>query len=125
MGAELWAALGAFAAALVTLIGILVALRKTKAEARKLDAQAGRIEWQTLHDEILRLDGLTKALRAEMDALKIAAAEEKSELERENRTLRSKVARLEARIRAMEEIFRIGPIPPEMQAELDKLKTIE
>jgi peptidoglycan hydrolase CwlO-like protein len=113
---------------IVTLVGVIIRLPEVRARARHLNAEAGQLEWQTLRDEITRLQEKVTAQDqriAELEQADESRREREAELEQENRSLKAKVTRLETRIRAMEEIFRIGPLPPEMQAELDKLKKIE
>lgn len=125
---ELWTFIGAVVGAAATLIGVILALPKLRSEARKLNAEAGHLEWQTLRDEINRLqERLEKqdARIAELEKLDDERADREAELVKENRQLRQKVKRLEDRIEGLEAIFKIGPVTPEMQAELDKLKKIE
>jgi predicted nucleic acid-binding Zn-ribbon protein len=124
MGVEEWVSLGGA-------IGIVPALQwawrrvrrdpKTAAETRKLNADASRTEWQTLSDEIKRLDRDLAEVRTELAAVKETAADEKAALERENKALRTKVQRLTLRVQGLEDILKVKPLPPEMQAMLDKL----
>jgi septal ring factor EnvC (AmiA/AmiB activator) len=94
---------------------------KSDAEARDINARASRTEWQTLRDEINRVDRELAEVRAELAKVKVAAADEKATLERENKALRTKVQRLTLRVQGLEDILKVKPLPPEMQAMLDKL----
>lgn len=78
----------------------------TAAETRMTNAQASRVEWQTLRDELDRQGAEIRELRA---------------VECENKKLRGKVRKLEVRVSGLEAILHIGPITPEMQAALDDL----
>jgi hypothetical protein len=111
---------GTLLGALVTIAGVIWQLPKIRAEARLANAEASQIEWQTLRDELSRLNDLVKGQAAKIRALE-RAKDNRVELERENRGLKSKVARLELRVQALENILKIGPLPPDMQAALDQL----
>lgn len=120
--------LGAIIGAFVTLAGLFLALPKIRSEARKSNAEASSIEWHTLKNEIDRLQQRLSEQEQKIATLERAdheRADRERELERENRALKMKVGRLESRIRAMENIFKVGPISPEMQAQLDELDRTE
>jgi uncharacterized coiled-coil DUF342 family protein len=128
MDGAVWTLIGGIAASVVALITFRWQLPKIRAEARKFDAEASRTEWQTLRDEIDRLTAKVTAQDSRIDELGKAAearAERTSELEKENRTLRTEVGRLRNRIAKLEAVFKIGPISPEMQAAIDRLKDVE
>lgn len=105
---------------IITLVGVLLALPKIRAEARKLDAEASSIMWQTLRNEI---DRLTQRI-AELEKGDRERELREAGLEKENRQLRAHVKRLEGRVSELETILKIGPLPPDMQAALDKLNDI-
>jgi peptidoglycan hydrolase CwlO-like protein len=120
----LWALAGAAATAVIA--GIFGRPR-SKAEARKLNAEASGIEWQSLKAEVDRLTLAVDKQGAEIAQLKeqaVVRADRATELEKENKSLKAEVGRLKNRVKALENIFKIGPITPEMQAELDKLKEV-
>lgn len=94
---------------------------KASAEASKIKAEAADIIVTRLYKHIDRIDGELEEMRKRFDKLAKDSAAEKQTLERENKALRSKVARLETRVTGLESIFKTHPISPEMQAELDKL----
>jgi predicted nuclease with TOPRIM domain len=122
MNVELVLALvSACAGGLATIAGLIWSRPKSAAETRKTNADASRTEWQTLSDEIKRLDREVIAVRRELTAVKETAADEKAALERENKALRTKVQRLTLRVQGLEDILKVKPLPPEMQAMLDKL----
>lgn len=105
MGVELWVTLLSALIGGGGLIGSLIVLPKIRAEARKLNAEAGEIEWRSLKAEIKRLDG-------ELD-----------EVRRENRLLRGENRRLTRRVDGLESILKLQPPTPEMEqliAELDR-----
>jgi gas vesicle protein len=114
--------------AILTFAAALLLLPKIRAEARKLNAEAGATEWGTLRDEINRLQERVDAQGsriAELEKLDGERADREAGLVKENRQLRQKVRKLETRIAGLESVFKIGPITPEMQAELDKLKDVD
>lgn len=117
----LFVVISAVAGALATLAGLLIAWPKLKAEARRLNAEASKLEWQTLHDEIKRLDLQTAALRIEITNIQTAGKAREGELDRENGRLRGMVRKLEGRVSDLESILKIGPLPPDMKAALDEL----
>lgn len=128
MGAELWVALGVILTAVVGLTGHFLLRPRIRAETRKLSAEADQINWETLKGEIDRLQekvGAQDKRIAELEQSLDRRAVREDELELENSRLRSQVRRLERRVRAMEGIFKIGPLSPAMQAELDKLKNVD
>lgn len=114
-----------YVAPVLTLVGGYLAARLTKpkvdAEARKLHAETDEIIVARLYRHIDRLDTEMKELREEFATLQKQADQREAELEQENRVLRAKVQRLEKRITGLERVFKVHPITPEMQAELDKL----
>ena len=124
MTPELLAALATIAAALVAYVGHRVMRPKIHAEARRANAEAAGLEWSALRDEVNRL-----AKQVEAQGKKIAAMEQDrrdvaliaDERERENRSLKAKLARLERRLSAIEALFKVHPITPELRADLDKL----
>lgn len=117
--------LSTVAGALITFLGLRWRRPQFNAEARKSNAQASHQEWGTLRDEIARLDVRTAELRREIDTIKTNSRNRVKALDRENSRLRSHITRLERRVGELESIFKIGPVPPEMQAELDKLDKIK
>lgn len=97
---------------------------KGNAEARKINADASHTEWGTLRDEIHRLQSRVEEQDrriAELEKLDCERVDREVELKRENGRLRQKVSKLESRVEGLEAIFRVGPVPPEMQAQLDAL----
>lgn len=123
-----WTAIGAIAGVLATLLIGLWQLPKIRGEARKLNAEAAALEWSSLKAEIDRLQvrvTVQDGRIAELEKLDADRADQEATLKRENIQLRRKVRRLEDRIAGLEAVFKIGPVPPEMQAELDKLKDVE
>jgi gas vesicle protein len=125
MGAE-WLG-GGIVGALVALVAALLALPKIRAEARKLNAEAGAIEWGALKSEVERLTETVKVQGqriAELEQSAATRADREAELEKENKQLRTEVGRLKSRVKALEAIFKVGPVTPEMQAALDKLDKI-
>lgn len=122
MGAE-WLG-GGFIGALVALIVALLALPKIRAEARKLNADASRTEWQTLKDEIDRLNSTVRMQDKRIAELEESAklrADRATELERENKLLRREVGRLRLRVEGLESILRAGPVTDDMKALLAEL----
>lgn len=113
MGVEFWIPLLSAIIGGGGLVGSLLLLPKIRAEARKLNADASKTEWENLKAEVDRLTTKVDAQAKEIANLKQAAADEKAELERENRALRAKVSRLENRIKAMEtvlhQVFKVDP----------------
>lgn len=118
--------------ALDTIIGVLAGggatfaatflmLPKIRAQAREANAKASRIEWQTLSDEIKRLDSELADVRSQFATFKTTAADEKSDLERDNKQLRTEIRRLKIRVEGLEEILKVAPITPEMQALLNEI----
>jgi hypothetical protein len=95
-------------------LGSLLLLPKIRAEANKLNAEAGVLLIPHLQREIKRLDAEIKTLRSEAKA-------EKNELERENKRLRGEVRRLTRRVSGLESILKLHPVTPEMQRLLDEL----
>lgn len=96
---------------------------KTEAEARKLNAEAERIDWQTLRDEIDRQNLQIRSLREEIHAMRNKMASREAELEAENKRLRAEVARLTTRVQGLENIFKVPSTPEDMKrmlAELDR-----
>lgn len=120
-------AAGAIVGGLVTLACFIWQLPRIRAEARKLNAEASRTEWQTLRDELERLDGKVRAQGAQISGLE-ATAEQRMKreavLKRENGQLRAQVKKLEGRVTGLEAVFKIGPVTAEMQAALDRLNRI-
>lgn len=113
--------IGGVIGAIATLAATILMWPKINAEARRANAQASQVEWQTLRDEIRRLDGELADVRKEFSTFKESAADEKGELERENKSLRTEIRRLKIRVQGLEEIFKIAPVTPEMQALLDEI----
>jgi chromosome segregation ATPase len=102
----------------------------TQAEARKLNAEAERIEWQTLRDEIERLTATVKAQGkriAELEQRDGQRDEREGELERENKSLRAQVSSLRKRVAQLEEIITTKTTPEDMRAQLAEIdrKTAE
>jgi hypothetical protein len=107
------------------IIGTWLLKPKALAEARKANAEADKLDWDRFHGEILRLELKISAQDAKISQLETdrderAVVSDKREIE--NRSLRATVKRLEGRIAELEAIFKLHPLPPEMQAALDKLK---
>lgn len=98
---------------------------KATAEASKIKAEAADIIVTRLYKHIDRIDAELEEMRSRFAKLAKDSAAEKQVLERENKQLRSKVARLETRVSGLESIFKTHPISPEMQAELDKLDAVK
>lgn len=107
--------------AITTLIATLLMRPKISAEARRANAQAGQIEWQTLRDEIKRLDGELAEVRKQFASFKSNAADRETELEIENRRLRTEIQRLKIRVAGLEGILQVAPLTPEMQALLEEI----
>ena len=115
---------GGLIAGLVTLVGYLLATPKLRAEARKAHAESDHLQWKTLYAEIQRLDKMTSNLRKEVDRLNNDAGASKGRediLNRENVNLRVMVRKLSKRVSDLEEVLKIGALPPDMQAALDRL----
>ena len=128
MNGAVWTLLGGLLTAAVALITFRWQLPKIRAEARKANAEASHTEFQTLREHVALLEQriATQGVRiAELEAADTRRAGREAELEKENRSLKLKVRKLESRIAGLEAVFKIGPVPPEMQAELDKLKDVE
>jgi peptidoglycan hydrolase CwlO-like protein len=128
MRPEVWTAVGALAGVLATVLTLFWQRPKIGAEARKLNADASRTEWSTLRDEINRLQERVERQDeriAELEKLDDERADRERALKKENNQLRQKVRRLETRIKGLEEVFKIGPVPPDMKAALDKLGKID
>lgn len=104
---------------------------QAKASTRKLNAEADRIDWLTLRDEINRLNDTVKVQGETIlrQGRCIAALQEQAservdhvtELERDNKRLRAEVGRLRNRVQGLEKILQVGPLPPDMKAQLDEL----
>jgi hypothetical protein len=125
---EIWSAIGAVSGLIVGLGGWLIAYPKHRSEGRKFDAEAEHINWTTMRGEIDRLNAkLAKQDEriAELEKLDGERESREADLLRENRQLRQKVKRLENRVAGLEGVFKVGPIPPDMQAAIDKLKDVE
>ena len=118
------AIIGGAVTLLVAVVTLLWQLPKIRAESRKLNAEAGSIEWRTLRDEIARLRERVTAQDGKIAELE-TAADKHRDLERENRALKAEVGRLKNRVKALEDIFKVGPPTPEQQALLDKLRDME
>lgn len=119
---------GGVIGAILTFAAALLMLPKIRAEARKPNAEAAATEWGTLSGEINRLREKVEAQDRRIDELEKLddeRADREAGLKKENRLLKQKVRKLENRIKGLEEVFKIGPITDEMQAEIDKLKDVD
>lgn len=132
MGVEIWIAILAAlfgGGGIVGLVGSLILLPKLKAEARKLNTESDGMVVTRLYAEIDRLDRELGSVRTELASVKSASAERETELEKENKALRSKVARLEQRIQAMEkvlaDVFKTAPNTPEFNDLLRRIDEAE
>lgn len=100
---------GGFLGTLILLPKVKAERRKLEAETDKLKAEAKRLEWQTLHDEILRLNGAVarqdKRIK-DLEKQDEARARRENELEAENASLRRRVDDLETKLQAMEHVFK-------------------
>ncbi len=108
MGVENWIALFSALLGGGGLIGSLILLPKIRAEAKKLNAEADVLLIDRLQTEIARLSAkvtIQEQRILELEQRAAARADREEELERENRQLRAKVARLERRIMAMETVL--------------------
>jgi chromosome segregation ATPase len=98
---------------------------KPAAEARKINAEASRMEWGTLRDEIDRLSELVKRQGREIADLRDRddkRSDREAALEHENKLLRTQVGRLRRRVEGLEKILKVEvKITPEMQRLLDEL----
>lgn len=121
MGAEVW--IGLISAISGGLISSLFLLPKLRAEARKLNREADGLLIDRLTQEIERLDREIEDLRSRFTAAAKAANERECALEKENKLLRAEIKRLRKRIEGLETIFKLHPIPPEMQAALAALES--
>ena len=124
MAAEFYTLAGVFITAIVAYLGHRIMRPKILAEARKAEAEAASMDWARFQAEIERLELKIaaqdeKIAAMELDRAAVALIAEGKD--RENMTLRSKVIRLEKRVSGLESIFKIHPIPAEMQAALDAL----
>lgn len=104
--------------AFLTFMAALIAWPKIRAEARRANAQAGQIVWQTLDGEIRRLDRELAEVRSQLDGVKREAADEKAQLERENKELKAQVSSLRRRVAQLEEIIKTKTTPEDMRAQL-------
>lgn len=93
----------------------------SQAEARLTNAKADSVIIRNLSAEVERLSNEVKQLRDDFEVAQRHADDEKAMLERENRSLKGKISRLETRVTGLESILSIGPITPEMKAALDEL----
>jgi regulator of replication initiation timing len=103
---------------------------KGEAEARKLNAEASRTEWQTLRDEIDRLTATVRTQGkciAELQQQAQERAGREQHLEQENKRLRLEVSSLRKRVAELEEILKTKTTPEDMRAQLDEIdrKTAE
>lgn len=112
---------GALGGGILTLFGAVLMLPKIKAEARKLNVDADDKIVARLYREIDRLDKAQDELAADFQKFKETAADRESELERENRSLRTEVTRLKLRVQGLEDILRVKPLTAEDKALLDEL----
>jgi chromosome segregation ATPase len=109
--------------------------RKTKADAHKTHADADKAEVEAtalviagLQVEIGRLQERGNQLERQLQVLRDdidSRITHEAKLEQENRALRGQVERQGRRISALEAVFRIHPVPPAMQAELDRIGNSE
>ena len=128
---EMWGLVGVIVTALLAYAGHQLTLPKIRAEARKTDAEAIAMDWLRFQAEIERLENKISAQDEKIAAQDERIAEQErdrravaviaDERERENKTLKLKLARLERRLAAIERLFKVHPITPEMQADIDKL----
>lgn len=125
MTGGLWALVGA----IVPLIVAALAWPKIKAEAKKIAVETDDIIVNRLYAEIERLDRARKDQDDKIRQLEQDAADERAELERENRQLRTKVRSLETRVKAMENVFSAAfktvPNTPEWKELLDQVDEAE
>lgn len=97
---------------------------RNEAEARKLNAEASHVEWQTLRDEI---DRLTATVRiqgrciAELEAKAEARIGREEALAHENKLLRAEVGRLRNRVKELEDVLKLRATPKDMRRQLEKI----
>lgn len=124
MNAELWGLAGVIVTAAVAYFGHRMMRPKILAEARKAEAEAISLDWARFQAEIERLELKIAAQDEKIAALdrdRRAVAVIADEREAENKLLRAKLAKLEKRLTAIEALFKLHPITPELQADLDRL----
>lgn len=127
MGVELWLTLASALVGGGGLIGTLIVLPKIRAEARKINVEADDSIIARLAREIKRLDTELDEVRTQFATFRSLAAERENDLERENKRLRGEVRRLTKRVDGLENILKLHPVTPEIQALIDELdrKTAE
>lgn len=130
MSVEIWTAVATGVSGIIIGIGgWLIAYPKHRSEGRKFEAEAEHINWTTMRGEIDRLN--TKLAKqderiAELEKLDGERETREADLLRENRQLRQKVRRLENRVIGLEGLLKIHhPVPPDLQAAIDRLKDVE
>lgn len=122
--AAIWTAVGVILAAIVAFIGNRWQLPKLSAEAKKARAEADAHDWTRFQAEIARLEAKIAAQDKKIEAMekdRRAVAAIAEQREQENRALRNKLSKLEQRLSAIEALFKVHPITPELQAAIDKL----
>tara|TARA_B100000678_G_C18109983_1_gene462344 strand:- start:218 stop:631 length:414 start_codon:yes stop_codon:yes gene_type:complete len=107
-------------------------LPKSRAQARKIEAEAEHIDStvidatvQRLGAEVERMAKRLTALEKENEALRERIDRQGSrerKLQQENDQLRDQVVALETRLAALENLFRTQPLTAEMQEALEKLE---
>src|SRR6185312_110413 len=90
---------------------------RLEAEARKLNAEADEIDWRRMRDEITRLEERVARQDkriAELERLDDERTKRETCLQRENK-------RLTLRVKGLEDILLVKPLPDDMKALLDDL----
>lgn len=98
---------------------------KAKAEAEKIAAEVEDVSWARFQKEIGRLEERLSRVERENEDLRERLDRQRGRertLEQENTDLRAQVRQLEARLAALESLFRTHPLTPEMQAAIDALE---
>lgn len=101
---------------------------KAKAAAQLTQSEASERDWGRFQKEIGRLEERISRLERDNEELRedaLKSRQRESNLEQKVRSQKNHIERVERRLQGMERIFQLKGITPEIQAELDKLETVE
>lgn len=128
---QFWAGIGVLVTGAVAWFGHSMTRPKILAEAKKAEAEAAKMDWLRFQAEIERLELKIAAQDEKIAAQDARIAEQErdrkevalvaDEREAENKSLKAMIKRLEKRLTAIEKLFDVHPLTPELKAALEQI----